>query len=136
MCDYYFRPPPPPNKIDPKLPFVTGSYAYGKPTEDSDLDLVIFVDPELVDCFLLRKSDSADEIGNDYALRFNKLNLICCTTHEKYEAWRFGTEILIQERPVSRKRAIEVLRTLRIIFGVEPGIEGILYPRITHERKL
>lgn len=65
--------------------FVTGSFVYGKPTEESDVDLAIRVDPETAD-FLRRMSESGKE-----PVRFGNINLILCETDEQYLAWAVGT---------------------------------------------
>ncbi len=85
---------------------VSGSYKYGRPTIDSDIDLIILCSPE--DRELLRVLFS-DENEMKFALRFGKLNLICCESEAQFEAWVAGTERLVKEKPVTRERAIEVL---------------------------
>lgn len=71
--------------------FITGSRAYGKPTEESDLDLVILctVGTELQ----LRRF--ADQLDDSRAIRFGKLNIITCTDDKQYSLWKYCTEYLL-----------------------------------------
>ena len=99
--------------------FVTGSQVYGKPTADSDVDLVVRVTQQDLD--LLRKFASANLLLDDsyygrpdsVSLRFGKLNLICAITNEALETWKLGTETLKAKKPVDRSFAVELFRTLR-----------------------
>jgi predicted nucleotidyltransferase len=98
--------------------FVTGSRAYGTPREDSDIDLVVMV--SLRDMERLRDQhderparDDDDEgeypdVPDQAQLRFGRLNLLCVTQEDDYEAWRSGTEELIARSPVTRAEAVEV----------------------------
>lgn len=104
--------------------FVTGSYAYGRVNDNSDLDLVIAVSRETLEILraecdeqtsIKHGSDGGAERGS---FRFGKLNLICVTTKEQYECWKEGTQQLIEEKPVSRERAVEHFRKLREEYGV------------------
>jgi predicted nucleotidyltransferase len=108
--------------------FVTGSYAYGQPRADSDIDLVIFVDKGNDLSLLERHGDSpsdTDEPGlrEDYIaaggtpVRFGKLNIIVCDCEAYFEVWRRGTEELKLRAPVSRDDAIEHMRQLRKAAG-------------------
>lgn len=92
--------------------FVTGSHAYGTPNENSDIDLVVFVDPN--DTFkLIEHADSNNGCSNgsggpdDVSLRFGKLNLIVLADEEKFHLWKEATDALIGLRPVSRERAVD-----------------------------
>jgi hypothetical protein len=122
--DPYIRPPAP-TMLQEMAPFITGSRAYGQPTKDSDVDVVVFMDEGLRN-FLRTQIDPNENPGNqppNYALRFGQLNLICCVYPKQYEAWRRGTLDLIKERPVTRERAIEVLEKIREGLGVEEVID-------------
>lgn len=109
--------------------FLTGSHAYGAPKDDSDVDLVIFVDDKRThrllevhnDLFDVEKDDADQAIYHtpSESLKYGKLNLIICKTEKDYNEWKTGTEMLVKERastgqPVSRERAIEVLD---VVFG-------------------
>lgn len=96
--------------------FLTGSRAYGWPTDKSDIDLVVLVDQRtfgiLVD--LLGDPDPHGKSGgNDVSasLRVGKLNLILHTSENAFDAWQEGTDELIARSPVTREEAVEVLKT-------------------------
>jgi predicted nucleotidyltransferase len=99
--------------------FITGSRAYGTPREDSDTDLVVMVSPD--DMRRLRsQADITEDDEGEYpedghtgVLRFGKLNLLCVTQPDDYEAWREGTAELIARRPVTREEAVEVFTRKR-----------------------
>ncbi len=84
--------------------FLTGSHAYGVPNEKSDIDLVILANQELKDkLFKLKNNNSA-------SIRFGKLNIICLTKPEEYDAWLCGTLKCIFNKPVSRNDAINIIQ--------------------------
>lgn len=88
--------------------FITGSHAYGTPTEDSDVDLVIRCN-DATACRLRELSD--DPTG---AVRFGKLNLVLCTTDEQAAVWRLGTSALrLAEEPADKVQAKSTLDGLR-----------------------
>lgn len=68
------------------MTFVTGSFAFGTPTAQSDIDVVVLVD-----------EDTAATIRTALAcpkgttVRAGRLNLILCTSPEDYAIWRVGT---------------------------------------------
>jgi len=87
--------------------FLTGSHAYGNARPDSDVDLVIRIDPRLAD-WLKQFSDEKEK------LMFGKLNLICATDDEYYEIWRRGTDLLKSEGvPPTRDQAVELFKSLK-----------------------
>lgn len=101
--------------------FLTGSHAYGTPTDDSDVDFVIRVSDSvmLAALFLMRDADDperplsagGDEPRSSY--RFGNLNLIVCHTDRNYADWRDGTALLVARKPVTREEAIDVFETMR-----------------------
>ena len=106
--------------------FVTGSYSYGTPGPDSDIDLVVFVterDLNRLKNAVINKGPGADwkEAAADpdyiaagvYPLRFGPLNLLCVTDEKRYEIWRRGTRKLKTQAPVSRAFAVEFMKRLR-----------------------
>ena len=100
----------------PGQPFVTGSHAYGTPRNDSDLDLVVMLTPG--DLKVLQDRAPGAEM-TDYppsqietSLRYGTLNLICCTTLEKWETWKRGTWELKKEAPVSHGTAVAKFKQL------------------------
>lgn len=105
--------------------FITGSHAYGTPTKESDIDLVVLLSDKDYDKLTGIVEDTKDaswdgpELGYDStSLRFGSLNIICLTDNKAYVAWRDGTIQLKKEAPVTRERAIEVLSGLLDKYGV------------------
>lgn len=83
-------------KLNRRDVFLTGSRAYGIPTEHSDIDVVV-----LVDCNLaaqLRELDDSESI----ICRFGKLNLVLCLTERQFDIWRDVTNELKQIAPVEK----------------------------------
>jgi hypothetical protein len=114
--------------------FLTGSQAYGIPTEESDIDLVVEMDKdELHALYALasrygKQGSKVLEYGNGQAsLRFGNLNLIVCyNAGERAENWKKGTEALKQLAPVPRTLAVAVFEELfgREAGGVEQPVPG------------
>lgn len=106
--------------------FLTGSQAYGTPTNESDIDLVVLVDSqdaifELANFSQPNKEErcSASDLvaqGNA-SLRFGKLNLIVTIHPEIFNLWKRGTEYLRSIAPVTREQAMEHFRRLREQIG-------------------
>jgi predicted nucleotidyltransferase len=99
--------------------FLTGSYAYGTPRVDSDIDLVVMVSPAQGRA-LEEMSDTPREDGElDYdkehalVLRFGQLNLICCLSQKWFDVWKAGTTELQKRAPVSREEACRLFKRLR-----------------------
>jgi len=70
--------------------FITGSRAYGQPSEDSDLDLVILLTEE-ERAKLTALSDSGKE-----PIKYGSLNIIAVCSQKRYDLWKKGTDELIQ----------------------------------------
>lgn len=106
--------------------FVTGSRAYGKAHEGSDIDLVVFVgDPysmavlESLQERPAANSGGAPVEGRSVSMRFGRLNVIAVTDPAKYRAWLVGTRQLVEEFwrtgvAVERARAVEVFKSLGV----------------------
>lgn len=99
------------------IAFITGSFAYGKPNEDSDIDLVIFCDEE-TKALLEKHSETNPKVS------FGNLNLIICTTIEEYSHWALGTVRLTKEKDIkgghiSRKDATAYFRYIRQLFEIK-----------------
>lgn len=96
------------------LSFMTGSHVYGTPKPESDIDLVVRIEPDELE--ELRRSmnttDPVDDYGTSHSLRFGSLNLICCTTDEWFEDWKQGTEVLAKKKPVEREEAVRVFKAI------------------------
>jgi len=99
--------------------FVTGSYAYGNPHRDSDVDLVVLVSKNDLDILSRLGDKIPHREDNNYvsaggiSLRFGRLNLIACTVQLYFEIWREGTKRLKKQSPVSRDEACRFFRKLR-----------------------
>jgi predicted nucleotidyltransferase len=100
--------------------FLTGSHAYGTPTTESDVDLVVLMSKEDADKLqsLCDKNQSHPEDENyitagGMSLRFGKLNLIVCTNRLYFEIWRAGTKRLKKRAPASREEACRLFRKLK-----------------------
>jgi hypothetical protein len=106
--------------------FITGSRKYGFPKEDSDIDLVVFIQSEKEYELLGNLSDASGAITclEEYegtvlpSLRFGNLNLICCINEAEYNCWRDGTNEMAAMKPITRDAAIEHLAKLRIERGL------------------
>jgi len=94
-----------PSKSWPCKPgFITGSHAYGKPNEQSDIDLVLYLDPGTTE-LLIQMSDT-----KSIPVRYGNLNLILCRTDEEYTSWEITTSNLVQlsrkeNRPIGHDEA-------------------------------
>ena len=91
--------------------FVTGSRVYGTPTKESDLDLVIFCGADtsvmLMDHDEVSQNEDA-HVSAYQSVRFGRLNIILCGNEKEYSKWLRAKERCVQERPVTRKRAIAI----------------------------
>lgn len=81
------------------MAFITGSHRYGKPTEESDLDLVILLDRDCGSWDEKRLRELSE--GAAPQIRFGRLNLILCRTETEYAYWKAGTEIMARESRVN-----------------------------------
>lgn len=99
--------------IPPKNPaFLTGSRAYGKPTPESDIDIVILITKEaLGKIFELGPVTTEDthygSAETGVTLRYGNLNLIFVASQAQYNAWKQGTDELREVAPVSKDEAIK-----------------------------
>lgn len=100
------------------FPFITGSRAYGIPTEDSDIDLVL--PPNTNSTFrqtLVMLSDT-----EDVPINYGRLNLILTIEPKQWELWLQATTELIERRPVSRDEAVEHITALFKAHGLSKSI--------------
>lgn len=123
--------------------FCTGSQVYGTPHEESDLDLVIYAPDE--DTQRLLRLFATGAIARDvihappytsdgsFSLRFDRLNVMVCTSQAAYKAWRQGTGLLVDRTvaedpqggavrfvPVTREEAVRVFDSCRAAYGLAP----------------
>lgn len=100
--------------------FLTGSRVYGRPGPNSDIDLVVRVDPRLAG--ILRALSGATGIDDDAGakpVRFGKLNLILCETDEQYAVWAKGTaEMTGSGKPFDKVAAKAVFDKYREAVGL------------------
>lgn len=119
----YLRPPLP--DMTRVRAFVTGSHAYGNPTEDSDIDLVIPGSVELHKYLKENITDDREAVRNEssdpFAILTGGIDIIIASTKEEYEFWRDGTMALIEQRPVSRKYAIDYFYGMRQQLNIRLG---------------
>jgi hypothetical protein len=81
--------------------FMTGSQIYGNPRPDSDIDIVLLVDENLLHMLAEKAgkhltTDQYEDKPESASLTFGQLNLICVTASEEYDAWLEGTEECFQ----------------------------------------
>ena len=101
--------------------FITGSRAYGKPKPESDVDLVIRVDPDTAAKLrsLSDPSYDAQLKGEIKPVRFGRLNLILCETDDEWAVWRVGTTQMTRDvKAYDRKEAKAELDMLRSLVGI------------------
>jgi predicted nucleotidyltransferase len=94
--------------------FITGSHAYGVPTPESDVDVVVFMsefDVVLLGELLMPDSDYGGMVN--ISVKCGPLNLIACSDADLFETWRRGTEELKSRGPVTRDEAVIHLSKLR-----------------------
>lgn len=99
--DYYFKP------------ILTGPRVFAKVVKpEMPWQLVIRLDDDqyrkLLPLSAEFKYNATDALSWIHTIVIGKLQLICCLNDDDFERWRNLTKQLIQEAPVSRKRACEV----------------------------
>jgi hypothetical protein len=112
-------------KVSLRKAFVTGSHAYGRPTEDSDIDLVCIASYDAID--MLAKAAgkkppsemTSDAGGDSDSFVFGNLNLICCHNEKSFQVWKEGTETLKKIKPVTREQAKKLFDKLREEAGLQ-----------------
>lgn len=89
------------------LPFLTGSQAYGSPTVNSDVDVVVLLTDKEPYYEQLEISTTYEDA---VTVRFGKLNIIFVYSQLEYEAWYAATQRMIQWKnkgwPVPKEQAI------------------------------
>jgi len=100
--------------LDEPSAFVTGSRAYGIPSEDSDLDVVVLVSEEVAAALTVLAANSGGKVPSVAgSIRLGDLNLIMVTTDEALDVWRKGTDELRSRAPVERSEAVTLFTQLR-----------------------
>lgn len=82
--------------------FLTGSQIYGIPKPESDIDLVILTTKE-VKKELIKQSDN-----KALPCQFGKLNIIITTNIIQYILWYLSKLRCMQDKPITRDKAIEI----------------------------
>lgn len=109
--------------------FITGSHAYGEPTKESDVDLVVHCDEEtrckLFEWFGLDYDGTMEYGAGSVQFKVGdgerELNLIL-VDELRYEAWHAATRSLIARRPVTRDEAMETVKAaLRNVAELKGG---------------
>lgn len=99
-------------------PFITGSHAYGTPTPDSDIDLVLPPMEKHPEYSLIVKSELSA-----HPVKYGKLNLILTSTEQQFNLWKQGTEELVMKYPVTREAAIAHFDALFESHGLSKSLE-------------
>lgn len=98
-----------------RRPFSTGSRIYGSPTEKSDYDMVVLVEPSLKDKMITY-------LGIPF--RFGDLNLILVTSEAEYDAWEEARNLCMEVKAkqgfCDKETAIRIHEETRDKYGVEP----------------
>jgi nucleotidyltransferase-like protein len=96
-----------------RLAFITGSHAYGTPTEKSDIDLVVRVTKEtrdrLIDLLAVELTSDNEYGDGVLQIKTGKLNLIFALTDAQFDAWKNSTQKLIMQAPVTREQAVTLI---------------------------
>ena len=92
---------------------LTGSRAYGQPTESSDVDLVILA--EYSELQVMSKLSNPPAVwfqDGHVSMRFGGLNLIGVRSPSQFDAWVTGTAYLRSISPVTREQACEYFQSV------------------------
>jgi hypothetical protein len=102
--------------------FLTGSRAYGMPTDASDIDIVILIEKQAL-CKIFELGPVTEEdmhydsAETGVTLRYENLNLIFVASLGQYDAWKKGTLELVKISPVSRDYAVKHFEQYWTIFN-------------------
>ncbi len=105
---------------------LTGSRVYGKPTDDSDVDLVVLMEPSEAADFAalmganLERSSRESGFYPQATVRMGKLNVIVESDPDALDVWRQGTAELVAKRPVDRDVAVATFKRLRAYAECKP----------------
>ncbi len=109
---------PPEEAVTPPVAFITGSHAYGTPTCNSDVDLVIrcsFLTRQALTALMVDGANVDEDYGVGVRqISVGRLNLIMCSSDRVFAAWAEGTRRLRLRTPVSREDAVSVLKALGV----------------------
>ncbi len=99
-------------------PFLTGSYAFGTPGKDSDVDIVLELPQDAREALVEAGPDWGSAPPGSVSLKFGKLNLIIPDSEASWGVWVRGTAELVARKPVTRAAAVETLKRLRKAAGL------------------
>ena len=92
--------------------FLTGSHVYGKPTKDSDIDLVVRIS--------LKDEERLIKLSDNQGLpiRFGNLNLIAATTDEDFAGWSLAKHTCVQrskelKRKLTKEESLAIHEDIR-----------------------
>lgn len=96
--------------------FITGSHAYGIPSSESDVDLVLLLDERTRQ--ILESCSETKKVP----IRYGNLNLILCHSEAEYDSWKLFTDTTTQKAiedgvRVSSEEAREIFKSYRIRCG-------------------
>ena len=120
---------------------LTGSRVYGTPRKDSDLDLVVLMEPKEAADLAMFHGISLERDESHYpSAQFHagKINIIIETSKDAFEVWVKGTHDLMERLPVDRDTAVAHFDVLRAALRAkreaakaakeaatkEPGLKG------------
>lgn len=101
--------------------FLTGSRVYGVPQENSDIDLVVFLQPDEMGKLREIAEEDSEQFSDppgSVSIKFGRLNLICADSLESLKVWQEGTHTLKLLSPVTRGEAVGVFYKLRKRAGI------------------
>lgn len=105
-----------------KRAFVTGSRSYGKPRNESDIDLVVWCERETALALATILGDPGEDYGEgSVQVKVGDrdgdqpiLNLILVSDRKVWLAWQRGTAQLRDSRPATRDVAIRLLKAMGV----------------------
>lgn len=94
--------------------FLTGSRVYGEPSVDSDLDVVVFVDPRTLAVLstILGAQEFRPYDRRAKRCKIGGLDLILTSDFGFFEDWKMTTQVLQAVAPVSKEQAIAVKKII------------------------
>ena len=117
--------------------FPTGSYVYGLPTEESDIDIVVMMEDGDADDFDRFCGEAGlDNHGDvDYpgglSYKSGKFNMIVVDNDQDWQVWKDGTEECIEAMVknrggLERSAACEIFTKHRAKAGLGDGLGGLV----------
>jgi len=96
--------------------FITGSYAYGVPHKNSDIDLVVCLDG-------IDEDTLWDHSESDKSCRFGKLNLILLSPDRFAEWKRVNDDLLSRGYDVGREEAVAAFQSAGFCAADYTGVQ-------------